>query len=97
MFANDTLIYISGANPQEGITKWNYELQLVSKWLDRNFLSFNVNKTKYRFGNLNILEGAIIMNIILNNKLNMSIAKKVKLLYKMRKILWDSRRKCCFN
>ena len=45
-FADDTIIYIDGNNPGELVGKINYDLELVSKWLETNKLKLNIAKTK---------------------------------------------------
>lgn len=47
LFADDTLIYISGKNLQETIDKLSEDLSRVNSWLNVNKLKLNVNKTKY--------------------------------------------------
>lgn len=47
LFADDTLIYISGKNVQECVSKLNEDLSRINAWLNVNKLKLNVDKTKY--------------------------------------------------
>lgn len=47
LFADDTLIYISGKNVQDVVNKLNEDLSRVNSWLNANKLKLNVAKTKY--------------------------------------------------
>jgi len=47
LFADDTLVYISGKNVQEVVDKLNEDLSRVNSWLNVNKLKLNVHKTKY--------------------------------------------------
>lgn len=46
MFADDTLIYITGKDPDECVRNLNQELKEVEKYLKMNKLKLNTNKTK---------------------------------------------------
>lgn len=45
-FADDTIIYIDEDDHRELVNKINYDLELVSKWLEKNKLKLNIIKTK---------------------------------------------------
>jgi exonuclease III len=47
LFADDTLIYISGKNVEESILKMNNELKNLVTWLKMNKLVLNIEKTVY--------------------------------------------------
>ena len=47
LFADDTLIHISGKNLEEAINKLNEDLSRINSWLNVNKLKLNVDKTKY--------------------------------------------------
>lgn len=47
MFADDTLIFISGKKISECVSKLNYDLKLISNWLKVNKLKLNPSKSKY--------------------------------------------------
>jgi hypothetical protein len=47
LFADDTLLSVSGDNLQDCIEKMNEDLASLSKWVKFNKLKLNVNKTKY--------------------------------------------------
>lgn len=47
LFADDTLVYISGKNVQDAVNKLNEDLSRISAWLNVNKLKLNVEKTKY--------------------------------------------------
>jgi uncharacterized protein YunC (DUF1805 family) len=62
LFADDTLLSISGNSVKECIKKLNRDLEKLSKWLKFNKLKLNVNKTKYMIiagRRSNIMSGAI--------------------------------------
>lgn len=46
LFADDTLLYISGKNIEEITNKMNGELKCIVDWLNSNKLKLNVKKTK---------------------------------------------------
>jgi hypothetical protein len=48
LFADDTLIYISGTNLNDIIDRLNSDLNVVSDWLKVNRLKLNVDKTKFQ-------------------------------------------------
>lgn len=47
MFADDTLIYVTGESSAEIENKINISLEIVEKWMNRNKLKMNAEKTKY--------------------------------------------------
>lgn len=47
LFADDTMIYISGRDLNEIERKLNYDLGNIVKWLDGNSMRLNTNKTKF--------------------------------------------------
>lgn len=47
LFADDTLVYISGKNVQNAVNKLNEDLSRINAWLNVNKLKLNVDKTKY--------------------------------------------------
>lgn len=47
LFADDTLIYISGKNVQDAVNKLNEDLSRVNAWLNVNKLKLNIDKTKF--------------------------------------------------
>lgn len=47
LFADDTLIYISGDDPTEMVNTLNQELKELTLWLKKNVLVLNAKKTKY--------------------------------------------------
>jgi hypothetical protein len=47
LFADNTLLSVSGTSVQECMEKLNCDLQNLSKWLKFNKLKLNVSKTKY--------------------------------------------------
>ena len=47
IFADYTIIYITGKNIAEMITKMNIELNVIFEWLCDNSLCVNINKCKY--------------------------------------------------
>jgi len=64
LFADDTLITISGDSSEEVQRKLNTDLALVYKWLNINKLKLNVDKTKCMIiTNKNIQKDEIIINI----------------------------------
>ncbi|XP_046743250.1 uncharacterized protein LOC124409579 [Diprion similis] len=46
MFADDTVIFISGTNTEEIEQKLNHDLERVVKWMNSNSLKLNTTKTK---------------------------------------------------
>ena len=55
LFADDTNIFCSGENLQQLLDVISSELSKIKKWLDKNKLSLNLNKTKIMlFGNCKI-------------------------------------------
>jgi Reverse transcriptase (RNA-dependent DNA polymerase) len=48
LFADDTLIYITGKNLEDMAEKLNMDLVVVAKWMKANKLMLNLNKTKYQ-------------------------------------------------
>ena len=47
LFADDTLIFVTGATWEEVKNKAEFDLYTLKKWLDQNVLSLNVTKTKF--------------------------------------------------
>jgi hypothetical protein len=47
LFADDTLLSVSGASVQKCMEKLSRDLENLSKWLNFNKLKLNVSKTKY--------------------------------------------------
>lgn len=61
LFADDTLIYISGNNIDEMQEKMNEDLQNLQEWLNMNKLKLNVSKTKCMA--LNLKHGNICIKL----------------------------------
>lgn len=53
MFADDTLLYISGNNIKNINDKLNKDLECLSEWLEGNKLKLNLMETKYMKFNSN--------------------------------------------
>jgi hypothetical protein len=49
LFADDTLLSVSGTSVQECMEELNRDLDNLSKWLKFNKLKLNVSKTKYKY------------------------------------------------
>lgn len=69
MYADDTLIYISGNNLDDLVRKLNADLENISKWLKFNKVKNNVVKTKYmilknKFKKYNVDNITIVMDDI---------------------------------
>lgn len=47
LFADDTLVYISGKNLQDAINKLIEDLSRINSWLNVDKLKLNIDKTKY--------------------------------------------------
>lgn len=47
LFADDTLLFISGKNVQEQVDRINEDLTRVNVWLSANKLKINTTKTKH--------------------------------------------------
>jgi hypothetical protein len=47
LFADDTLIYISGENYTDTIKNLNEDLQMLTYWLQKNKLKLNISKTNF--------------------------------------------------
>lgn len=47
LFADDTLIYVTGESCEELNRKMNNVLQIIEKWMTLNKLKLNAEKTKY--------------------------------------------------
>jgi hypothetical protein len=64
LFADDTLLSISGDNVEEVMRNMNKDLQLLSKWLNYNKLKLNVEKTKFMvITNKRIVKNEVSLNI----------------------------------
>lgn len=84
MFADDTLIYVSGRNQNECTNQITNELNKLSVWLKMNKLKLNASKTKYMVIN-GVNEGGITIDgenidsvnelkylgVVVDNKLNL--------------------------
>lgn len=126
MFADDTLIYMSGDNAQNVVNVINDELNVVCEWLCRNYLGINVQKTKCMVlgkrgfrdeaetrhtvvlmgSSLEWVKNYKYLGVIIDNSLsfkshveyiNNKIAKKVNLLYKLRKTLSKTAKELLFK
>jgi hypothetical protein len=49
LFADDTLIHISGTNINDIADRFNSDINVVSDWFKVNNLKLNVDKTKFQF------------------------------------------------
>lgn len=47
LFADDTILYISGTDYNQMCLKMNRELDVIDKWLCKNSMQLNLDKTKY--------------------------------------------------
>ncbi|XP_075158150.1 uncharacterized protein LOC142231427 [Haematobia irritans] len=63
LFADDALLYITGKNTNECISKLNEDLRAVEKYLKMNKLKLNINKT-----NVMIINGVIEGNILIDEQ-----------------------------
>jgi hypothetical protein len=64
LFADDTLLSISGDNVDEVMRNMNKDLQLLSKWLNYNKLKLNVENTKFMvITNKRIVQNEVSLNI----------------------------------
>lgn len=85
LFADDTNIFYSSNNYHELLDTVNKELNTIKKWLDRNKLSLNIDKTKVMmFGNPTthtdlaiFIEGRQIENVCENKFLGVIIDSKL--------------------
>ena len=76
IFADDTMIYITGKNIAEMIAKMNIELNVIFEWLCDNSLCVNINKCKYMIiGSRNKLKH--INNVNFNVQINKNKLERV--------------------
>ena len=73
LFADDTIIYVSGDRAEEIIQKINNDLHNIFQWLNNNCLQLNVSKTK----SMIIRNKHINLNLQADVKINSEIVERV--------------------
>src|SRR5436190_13521778 len=67
LFADDTLIFITGVDWEEVRNKANRDVMLVKSWFNQNVLSLNTSKTKFMPISLTHLTDYNLQNIIIHD------------------------------
>jgi hypothetical protein len=86
LFADDTLLSISGDNVEEVMRNMNKDLQILSKWLNYNKLKLYVEKTKF----IVIKTKRIVKNEVSVNINDQPIERVIKMIYYLGMMLDDA-------